>query len=116
MKTTVTILTEDNTRRPDLPEGTSYRVIQDHGDTMQVEILGASYPHRITKAQAVVQLEIEGKLSALEAILQQADTVTKLKWEHSHFLSMFSPFCQNFATALELDLMQFFSDASKIEM
>lgn len=31
--------TSDDPRRPDLPEGVGYRVVDDHGDTMDVEVL-----------------------------------------------------------------------------
>jgi hypothetical protein len=50
----------DDPRRPDLPEGTSYTVLADHGDTMDVEVDGPD--ERIEAMAVATRLTVADKV------------------------------------------------------
>lgn len=54
--------TEDDPRRPDLPEGTPFRVVADNGDTMGVEV-----------AQLDRIAALEARLDAVSALAEKAN-------------------------------------------
>lgn len=49
---TVPVLTDGTHRRPDLPEGVGYSVLEDQGDTMLVDVDDA--PERLTAVEDAI--------------------------------------------------------------
>lgn len=61
MRRTVAVTKTDNVRRPDLPDGTPFTVVEDHGDTMLVD----------------VPVDVEAEVADLRAQVQEARSIAE---------------------------------------
>ena len=62
--------TENNSRRPDLPEGVSFRVVKDNGDgTCEVEILSKHWPPSTSKAD-IWRRATDAEAEVIDALLR----------------------------------------------
>lgn len=114
--------TTENPYRPDLPEGTSYTVIADLGDSFELAdvvyptIIG-EIPQKITKTQGLIQLDTLGKYDDLLTIVQQSPRLVQIAYETSQNWDRQSQMIQDMASNLDIEgeeLDQFFLNASKI--
>lgn len=79
--------TEGKSRRPDLPEGVSYRVVRDNGDgTVEVEILSDNWPPRTYKAD-IWRRATEQEAEVIEQMLaNQSARIRGLWYDTSYIL------------------------------
>ena len=62
--------TENNSRRPDIPEDVSFRVVKDNGDgTCEVEILSKHWPPSTSKAD-IWRRATDAEAEAIDALLR----------------------------------------------
>lgn len=66
-KQTVAMVYEGNQRRPDLPEHVGFRLLEDHGDTATVEVLGDWPP--VTLKADVWRRATDDEIDQIDAVL-----------------------------------------------
>jgi len=115
---TVPTTTEDNTRRPTLPEGVGFTLIEDHGDTMTVETSedvtdwaisqGYMIPQSVTMRQGRLALLEAGYLDEINAAIAAIpDPVERKKaeieWEYGSTIDRNSALVQAISHKVEMD-------------
>lgn len=85
VKMSVPYQVEGRSRRPAVPEGVSFRVISDNGDTAEVEILSDNWPPRTYKSD-IWRRATEQEAEVIEQMLAQQSARIRGLWHDTSYI------------------------------
>lgn len=78
-------IAENNARRPDVPDSVTFRVVRDHGDTCEVEILSGNWPPKTLKSD-IWRRATDQEAEVVDQILSSQPVRMRRMWDDSRYL------------------------------